>query len=212
MPTDKIRYDLLVQEALRSVMRRVLGDAARDGMPGEHHFFITFRTDAPGVRISPRTKERFPEEITIILQHQFWDLSVSEFGFEVGLSFSNVPERLSVPWEAVTGFFDPSVDFGLKFELQDLEPEEGANDTEPAPRLAAVPKSEAPRSETPKPMPRSDKAPRGAGSEPTEIPPAALPKPKAAGKPETGSAAEAEKAPAGGDPKVISIDAFRKKT
>jgi len=204
MPTDKIRYDLLVQEALRSVMRRVLGDAARDGMPGEHHFFITFRTDAPGVRISPRTKERFPEEITIILQHQFWDLSVTEFGFEVGLSFSNVPERLSVPWEAVTGFFDPSVDFGLKFELQDLEPEEGANDTEPTPRLSAVPAA--------KPVARSDKAPRGAGSEPTEVPPAALPKPKASGKPEKASPGEVEKAPASGDPKVISIDAFRKKT
>ena len=212
MPTDKIRYDLLVQDALRSVMRKVLGDAARDGMPGEHHFFITFRTDAPGVRISPRTKERFPEEITIILQHQFWDLSVSEFGFEVGLSFSNVPERLSVPWEAVTGFFDPSVDFGLKFELQDLEPEEGANDTEPAPRLSAVPKGETPKTETLKPLPRSDKAPRGAGSEPAEVAPAARPKPKAAGKSEKSGPAEAETASASGDPKVISIDAFRKKT
>jgi len=203
MPTDKIRYDLLVQEALRSVMRKVLGDAARDGMPGEHHFFITFRTDAPGVRISPRTKERFPEEITIILQHQFWDLSVSEFGFEVGLSFSNVPERLGVPWEAVTGFFDPSVEFGLKFELQEMEPEEGANDTEPTPRLSAVPAV--------KPAPRSEKAPRGAGSEPLETPPTALPKPKATAKPEKAPGA-AEKTPASGDPKVISIDAFRKKT
>jgi hypothetical protein len=164
MPTDKIRYDLLVQEALRGVMQKVLGDAARDGMPGEHHFFITFRTDAPGVRISDRTKERFPEEITIILQHQFWDLSVTEFGFEVGLSFSNVPERLSVPWEAVTGFFDPSVDFGLKFELQDPEPEVGANDTEPTPRLSVAPAA--------KPA-RSEKSPRGAGSEPTEVAPTA---------------------------------------
>ena len=195
-------------------MRKVLGDAARDGMPGEHHFFITFRTDAPGVRISPRTKERFPEEITIILQHQFWDLSVTEFGFEVGLSFSNVPERLSVPWEAVTGFFDPSVDFGLKFELQDLEPEEGANDTEPTPRLSAVPtaKPEAPKSAAPKPMARSEKAPRGAGSEPMETPPTALPKPKASAKPEKAPAGEAEKTPETGDHKVVSIDAFRKKT
>ena len=190
-------------------MRKVLGDAARDGMPGEHHFFITFRTDAPGVRISPRTRERFPEEITIILQHQFWDLSVTEFGFEVGLSFSNVPERLSVPWEAVTGFFDPSVEFGLKFELQDLEPEEGANDTEPTPRLSAVPVS---KPGTPKAMPRSEKAPRGAGSEPTEVPPAVLPKTKPAAKPEKASAGEAEKAPEPSDPKVISFDAFRKKT
>ena len=154
MPTDIIRYDLLVQEALRSVVRKVLGDAARDGLPGEHHFFITFRTDAPGVQISPRTKERFPKEITIILQHQFWDLNVTEFGFEVGLSFSTVPERLSVPWEALSGFFDPSVEFGLKFELQDIEPEEGANDTEPAPRPTAPNAPRAP-SRTRAPAPRS---------------------------------------------------------
>jgi len=204
MPTDKIRYDLLIQEALRSVMRRVLGDAARDGMPGEHHVFITFRTDEPGVRISPRTKERFPEEITIILQHQFWDLSVTEFGFEVGLSFSNVPERLSVPWEALSGFFDPSVEFGLKFELQDLEPEEGANDTEPAPRPTALPASKAPA--------RSEKAPRGAGSEPAEVAPTARPKGKAEVKSEKAPPAPAAKPGDSGDQKVISIDAFRKKT
>ena len=204
MPTDIIRYDLLVQEALRSVVRKVLGDAARDGLPGEHHFFITFRTDAPGVQISPRTKERFPKEITIILQHQFWDLNVTEFGFEVGLSFSNVPERLSVPWEALSGFFDPSVEFGLKFELQDIEPEEGANDTEPAPRPTALPAPKAPA--------RSEKAPRGAGSEPMEVPPTARPKGKAEVKPEKAVPAPAAKPGDSGDQKVISIDAFRKKT
>ena len=131
MPTDIIRYDLLVQEALRGVVRKVLADAARDGLPGDHNFYITFRTDAPGVRISPRTREKFPEEITIILQHQFWDLEVTDTGFQVGLSFSNVPELLTVPFDAIRGFFDPSVQFGLKFEVQDIEPEEGANDTEP---------------------------------------------------------------------------------
>ena len=204
MPTDIIRYDLLVQEALRSVVRKVLGDAARDGLPGEHHFFITFRTDAPGVQISPRTKERFPKEITIILQHQFWDLNVTEFGFEVGLSFSNVPERLSVPWEALSGFFDPSVEFGLKFELQDIEPEEGANDTEPAPRPTALPAPKSPA--------RSDKAPRGAGSEPAEVAPVARPKGKADIKPEKAASHPPGKPGDGGDPKVISIDAFRKKT
>ena len=204
MPTDIIRYDLLVQEALRSVVRKVLGDAARDGLPGEHHFFITFRTDAPGVQISPRTKERFPKEITIILQHQFWDLNVTEFGFEVGLSFSNVPERLSVPWEALSGFFDPSVEFGLKFELQDIEPEEGANDTEPAPRPTALPAPKSPA--------RSDKAPRGAGSEPAEVAPAARPKGKAEAKPEKAASTAPGKPGEGGDQKVISIDAFRKKT
>ena len=218
MPTDLFRYDLLVQEALRSVVRKVMGDAARDGLPGDHHFFITFRTDAPGVRISPRTSERFPEEITIILQHQFWDLSVTDFGFEVGLSFSNVPEKLSVPWEALSGFFDPSVEFGLKFELQDLEPEEGANDSEPAPRPTAVPSVPAPKAlpRSEKPLTRSEKAPRGAGSEPQEIAPAIKPKAKADAKPETRPAVAApgvaEKSGQGDDPKVISIDAFRKKT
>jgi hypothetical protein len=207
MPTDLFRYDLLVQEALRSVVRKVLGDAARDGLPGEHHFFITFRTDAPGVGISPRTKERFPEEITIILQHQFWDLVVTDFGFEVGLSFSNVPERLSVPWEAVSGFFDPSVEFGLKFELQDIEPEEGANDTEPTPRPKLAPVAAAP-----KPLPRSDKSPRGAASEPTEVAPVAKPKAAVDAKAEKAAAKQPEKTGETSDPKVISFDAFRKKT
>ena len=208
MPTDLFRYDLLVQEALRSVVRKVLGDAARDGLPGEHHFFITFRTDAPGVGISPRTKERFPEEITIILQHQFWDLVVTDFGFEVGLSFSNVPERLSVPWEAVSGFFDPSVEFGLKFELQDIEPEEGANDTEPSPRPTAVPALAAPKAQQ-----RPDKeAPRGAGSEPVEVAPAARPKTRQEPAADKAKPVEPEKAGKSSDPKVVSIDAFRKKT
>lgn len=131
MTTDAIRYDLLVQDALRNVVRKVLADAARDGMPGEHHFYITFRTDAPGVRLSPRMKERYPADMTIVLQHQFWDLSVSDHALEVGLSFNNIPERLIVPFDSITGFFDPSVQFGLKFDVQDLEPDEGANDSAP---------------------------------------------------------------------------------
>jgi uncharacterized protein len=121
MAKDLIRYDLLVQDALKGVVRRVLSDATRDGLPGEHHFYISFRTDAPGVRLSQRMRERYPEEMTIVLQHQFWDLGVTEHAFEVGLSFSGVPERLLVPFDALTGFFDPSVQFGLKFELQGEE-------------------------------------------------------------------------------------------
>jgi hypothetical protein len=115
-----------------------------------------------------------------------------------------VPERLSVPWEALSGFFDPSVEFGLKFELQDIEPEEGANDTEPAPRPTALPAPKSPA--------RSDKAPRGAGSEPAEVAPTARPKGKAEAKPEKAAANPPGKPGDGGDPKVISIDAFRKKT
>ena len=128
MPTDLIRYDLQVQDALRGVVRKVLADAARDGLPGEHHFYITFRTNAPGVTISSRLREQYPDEMTIILQYQFWDLRVDDEGFEVGLHFKNIPERLQIPFDAITGFYDPSVQFGLKFEIEDEAAETGAND------------------------------------------------------------------------------------
>src|SRR4051812_3994879 len=115
MAVDHFRYDLLAQEALRGVVRRVLAEAAKSGLPGEHHFYLTFHTRAPGVAISPRLAAQHPQEMTIVLQHQFWDLAVGEEGFEVGLSFKGVPERLVVPFAAITGFFDPSVQFGLQF-------------------------------------------------------------------------------------------------
>ena len=113
---DQIRYDLLTQHALRGVVRSVLTDTAKKGLPGDHHFYISFDTRAEGVRLSDRLRAQYPDEMTIILQHQFWDLKVNEEGFEVGLSFGGVPERLSVPFEAINGFFDPSVQFGLQFE------------------------------------------------------------------------------------------------
>jgi hypothetical protein len=116
MPTDLIRYDLLVQDALKGVVRRVLANAIRDGIPGEHHFYLSFRTREKGVRISQALRDKYPDEMTIVLQHQFWDLAVSDYAIEVGLSFSNVPEKLVIPFDAVSGFFDPSVQFGLKFE------------------------------------------------------------------------------------------------
>lgn len=118
MAEDLIRYDILVQEALRGAMRKVLAETARTGLPGNHHFFITFLTNAPGVRISSRLKERYPEQMTIVLQYQYWDLKVSEAGFEVGLSFSDIPERLEIPFTAVRGFYDPSVNFELEFEVE----------------------------------------------------------------------------------------------
>src|ERR1700739_4004547 len=99
---DQIRYDLLTQQALRRVGRSVLTDAAKKGVPGEHHFYITFDTKAAGVRISERLLGQYPEEMTIILQHQFWDLKVDDDEFEVGLSFGGVPEKLMVPFEAIT--------------------------------------------------------------------------------------------------------------
>lgn len=125
MPTDLIRYDLLAQDALRGVVRRVLVDAARDGLPGDHHFYITFDTRAPGVRLSNRMREKYPLEMTVVMQHQYWDLIVTEHSFEVGLSFGGIPERLLVPFDSVKGFFDPSVQFGLQFEVAGAEAEKG---------------------------------------------------------------------------------------
>jgi hypothetical protein len=205
MAKDQIRYDLLVQEALKGVVRKILVDAGRDGLHGEHHFYISFRTEYPGVRLSNRLREKYPQEMTIVLQHQFWDLGVTEHAFEVGLSFSGVPERLLIPFDALTGFFDPSVQFGLKFEVQEEEQAE-------APPLPAP--------ETPRPA-------RGAGSEPVELQPKKAPAPNAAkspspkppAKPATQPAkvtaageeepAEDRKGEAGAE--VVSLDAFRKK-
>jgi len=138
MPTDHIRYDLLAREALRGVVQRVLADVARNGLAGDHHFYISFDTRAPGVRISPRLREKYPEEMTVVLQHQFWDLIVSEEGFEVGLSFNGVPERLVVPLAAIKGFFDPSVQFALDFEMAP-DASERPNERGAAPPPAAVP-------------------------------------------------------------------------
>src|SRR5215472_11520742 len=101
MTVDYIRYDILTQDALRSVVRTVLADAAAKGLPGEHHFFISFDTRAEGVGLSPRLKAQYPKEMTIVLQHQFWDMVVTEDRFEVGLSFSGIPERLVVPFRAI---------------------------------------------------------------------------------------------------------------
>src|ERR1700735_3023201 len=115
MTVDYIRYDILTQDAMRSVVRTVMADAAAKGLPGEHHFFISFDTRADGVNLSPRIKAQYPKEMTIVLQHQFWDLVVGDDRFEVGLSFSGVAERLIIPFRAITGFADPSVQFGLQF-------------------------------------------------------------------------------------------------
>ena len=133
MATDHIRYDVLARDALRGVLRRVLTDAAEHGLPGEHHFFITFLSTAEGVKLSPRLLAQYPEEMTVILQHQFWDLVVTEDRFEVGLSFGGIPERLVVPFNSIKSFFDPSVQFGLQFEPAD------AAEAATATNLPAVP-------------------------------------------------------------------------
>src|SRR6476660_8492114 len=134
MATDHIRYDVLARDALRGVLRRVLTDAAEHGLPGEHHFYITFLSTADGVKLSPRLLAQYPDEMTIILQHQFWDLVVTEDRFEVGLSFGGIPERLVIPFAAIKSFLDPSVQFGLQFEPS----EDGVAEAPPA-KLPAVP-------------------------------------------------------------------------
>src|SRR5215208_3613254 len=126
-PESLIPYDEIVQDALRAVVGRVLGEVEQTGgLPGSHHFYITFKTRAPGVEIPKHLAERFPDEMTIVLQNRFWDLKVDEGVFTVGLSFGGVPARLIVPFAAVTDFVDPAVDFSLKFHtsIGDVGPEE----------------------------------------------------------------------------------------
>ena len=148
MTEDIIRYDILVQNALRGVIRKVLSEVEKTGLPGNHHFFITFVTTAPGVRISNRIREQYPDQMTIVLQHQFWDLEVGETGFGIGLSFSDVPEKLYVPYAAVRGFYDPSVNFELEFDVGEAdaedESEETAADEEAAPAAVPAPDGEVP--------------------------------------------------------------------
>ena len=140
-PADSlIPYDEIVQEALRAVVGRVLGEIEATGgtLPGEHHFYITFKTAAPGVAIPPHLKERFPDEMTIVLQNKFWDLNVSETGFSVGLSFNQMPSKLQIPYAAITAFVDPAVDFGLQFQALALDldapqPHEDAENDSPEP-------------------------------------------------------------------------------
>jgi hypothetical protein len=150
MPTDHIRYDVLARDALRGVLRKVLIDAAEHGLPGEHHFFITFISTADGVKLSPRLLAQYPEEMTVILQHQFWDLTVTEERFEVGLSFNGIPERLTVPFAAIKSFYDPSVQFGLSFETDAAAETAAAAPAAqtPAAALAAPPISPAPTEES----------------------------------------------------------------
>jgi hypothetical protein len=144
MAVDHIRYDVLAQQALRGVVRTVLADAAKNGLPGEHHFKITFTTGAPGVRLSDRMRAQYPDAMTIVLQHQFWDLAVTDDAFEVGLSFGGVTERLMVPFDAVTAFFDPAVQFGFQFETLDAGAAQPAETVEAPPAAAPTKAASAP--------------------------------------------------------------------
>jgi hypothetical protein len=115
MPDQSLDYGRLVERALRTVVRDALEVVARRGLPGRHHLYITFRTDHPGVVIDDGLRARYPTDMTIVLQHEFWDLEVAPDRFALGLSFGGVPHRLEIPFEAVTVFADPSVEFGLQF-------------------------------------------------------------------------------------------------
>jgi uncharacterized protein len=135
VPDSLIPYDEIVQEALRAVVGRVLGSVAETGnLPGGHHFYITFKTHAPGVDIPQRLIDRFPDEMTIVLQHRFWDLKVDGEKFSVGLSFNQIPAMLNIPFSAITGFHDPAVNFELRFQAAengdepDPQHEEAEND------------------------------------------------------------------------------------
>jgi hypothetical protein len=181
MAEDHIRYDILAQEALRGVMRKVLAEVARTGLPGSHHFFITFLTGAPGVRVSSRLRERYPEQMTIVIQFQYWDLKVTDVGFEIGLSFSDVPEKLEIPFSAVRGFYDPSVNFELEF---DVKTEAAVAPAAPEP-LRPVAVEKAPAAAPKKAEPKEKQKPAAA---------------KPAAPAEEGKGAD-----------VVSLDAFRKK-
>lgn len=202
MGQDLIRYDILAQDALRGVIRKVLTEVVKTGLPGEHHFFITFLTSAPGVRLSTRLREKYPELMTIVIQHQYWDLSVNDNSFEIGLSFSDIPERLLVPFAAIRGFYDPAVNFELEFDVREVEAansgeETTASDNAPV-ALAPVP------------------------AKPAAVVPAKAPAKASGKKAETEAQPEGEEAsdakPASEKPagdksaEVVSLDAFRKKT
>jgi hypothetical protein len=208
MTIDHIRYDILTQDALRGVVRTVLEDAARNGLPGEHHFYVAFDTRADGVKLSQRMRTQYPEEMTVVLQHQFWDLVVTDEHFEVGLSFGGVPERVVVPFAAIKSFVDPSVQFGVQFEMlvaaEDAEGETEAGDAgkparppaehQPTSEVAAVPTPANPQ--TTKPEPANPAAP---AKKPSAK--------KAAAEPKAKDGAET---PASGA-QVVSLDRFRKK-
>jgi uncharacterized protein len=228
MPAEPtIDYEALAQDAMRGVVRTVLTQAAKSGLPGEHHFYVSFDTAASGVVLSKRLKDKYPAEMTIVLQHRFWDLSVSDDGFEVKLTFDGIPERLVVPFAAIRVFFDPSVRYGLQFEDPDIEPEAGESMSQrfagrtpertnggratlrsTAPKKPRVPrkaKSE-PAAAQAQPAPQPNRAPTQPAP-PTQLKPQApTPVPAAAAK----SSDDKPKQDNGGA-QIVRLDAFRKK-
>jgi uncharacterized protein len=231
-----IDYEGLAQEAMRGVVRKVLARAAKSGLPGDHHFYVSFDTEAPGVSLSRRLKEKYPHEMTIVLQHRFWDLIVSEDRFEVKLTFDGIPERLIVPFDALKVFFDPSVRFGLQFEDPgtgpDAEAEAGAPFETMSTRTGTTRSSHARKSSRPRKPAQADNAAKSspasesalAGQEapqPADEPPAPAATPFAANGATNKRSADAEAAgessndkeapPKPGGAEIVSLDKFRKK-
>ncbi|MCW5686587.1 MAG: hypothetical protein KIT85_19505 [Pseudolabrys sp.] len=223
MASDQIRYDLLTQQALRGMVRDLLAEVARKGLPGDHHFFISFDTLAEGVKLSQRMRAQYPQEMTIVLQHQFWDLAVSDDRFEVGLSFNGIPERLTIPFDAVKGFFDPSVQFGLQFEQVDDDAAPATAKPQTGPQTGAqtgTPAAAKPRRE--RTLAAVEDAPARKGEPSATV--ATIPTPSPTGsdgadKPTPKKPAAADKSdpdkpdpdkPAGGG-EVVRLDRFRKK-
>jgi len=225
-----IDYETLQSQAMRGVVRAVLARTAKSGLPGDHHFYISFDTSAPGVGLSKRLKEKYPSEMTIVLQHRFWDLIVSEDRFEVKLTFDGIPERLVVPFQALKVFFDPSVRYGLQFEDAELSlcsqsiASNGMDDEAGAPVSGHVSGRPAPKKPRAPRKPRAERETAGnaAAENIAEVPriqatPTAAPQPKAPAPQKP--AAAAASAPADGDAKpeapgsaqILSLDQFRKK-
>jgi uncharacterized protein len=187
VPTETLRYDLLLQKALRGVLREALREVAATGLPGAHHLYITFRTQAPGVTVPPQLMQRYPDEMTVVLQHEYWGLEVEEERFAVTLSFNNKGERLSVPFAAVVAFADPSVNFGLQFQPSAVTASGAADqDDKGGPDGKADDQGELSQGD--------------AKAKPGETKP---------GETRPGETKPGE--PQSGDPKVVTLDRFRRK-
>ena len=208
-----IDYEVLTQEAMRGLVRTVLGRIVKSGLPGDHHFYIAFDTRAPGVALSRRLKEKYPDEMTIVLQHRFWDLAVTDERFEVKLTFDGIPERLVVPFAAIKVFFDPSVPYGLQFEEAEATSaatrELGSARAEASEAAAKEPATgrngAAARPERKPRAPRKMQADKAEGGAEAAAPKRSGKGPSALPKPEEHAAQPSTEA------KVVSIDAFRKK-
>jgi hypothetical protein len=208
MPNDEFRYDILAQEALRGVVRTVLRRVEKRGLPGDHHFVITFDTTAPGVSLSKRLLDRYPHEMTVVIQYQFWGLKVYENAFEIGLSFNNVPETLVIPFRAMKSFQDPSVGFMLQFgglealgesaAREEAETEIAPSEETPAPTGSKLPSPAEPALPGP-----SEPALAGAGDTETAE--------TSGEKDEAEKAAEDESGEDKKGAEVVHLDAFRKK-